>query len=465
MFDTPFNNDSADLSSTSPAAPRPLTVTELTHRIKRVLETQIADVLVEGEISGCKYAASGHIYLDLKDSGSIIKAVVWAADAARIKLALSDGMKVEARGRIAVYEQRGQYQLRILNIRPAGLGKLYQAFIELKEKLSQEGLFDPDIKVPLPAHPRTIGLVTSPTGAAIQDMLNILSRRAPHIDVLIYPVRVQGEGAGAEIARAIDALNQMATPVDIMIVGRGGGSLEDLWNFNEEVVARAIYRSTIPVISAVGHETDTTISDFVADLRAPTPSAAAELVCKDSSQLLDRLTDLQNRALRIVRNKWSEYSSLPHLTSRMEANITHKLQMRFSQLQEYRNSYNFQLPIRKLNESRQQLDDFSELLIRGLNNSVDNRKWDLKQRLGQLSALNPKSILKRGYSITFDAQGNHVIRSADEVKDGQSLMLVLGQGKLSVVAGAKSKAPSKRGVRKASSVANIDWFGLTQDEA
>src|SRR5450830_1303089 len=254
-----------------------LSVTEITHRIKGVLEMGFSEVWVQGEISNCKNHSSGHLYFTLKDGSASLSAVMWRSRVAQLLFRPNDGMKVIVWGNITVYEPRGNYQIDCLQIQPVGIGELQLAFDRLKQKLSAEGLFDEAHKKPLPEYPEKIGIVTSPTGAAIQDMLNILARRFPALEVIVAPVKVQGIGAAEEIAEAIQDLNSLSD-IDVIIVGRGGGSLEDLWAFNEEVVARAIYSSRIPIVSAVGHEIDFSISDFVADLRAPTPSAAAELV-------------------------------------------------------------------------------------------------------------------------------------------------------------------------------------------
>ena len=280
-------------------------VSELSQGIKNLLEREYPDVWVTGEVSNFRAAASGHLYFTLKDATAQLRAVCFRNQARYLKFKPQDGISVIARGHLSVYEARGEYQLYVEYLEPAGLGALQLAFEQLKQKLAAEGLFDTARKKPLPLLPRTIGVVTSPTGAVIRDILRILRRRFRNMNVLIYPVKVQGEGAAEEIVEGVKYFNREQN-VDVMIVGRGGGSLEDLWAFNEEVVARAIAASGIPVISAVGHETDFTIADFVADLRAPTPSAAAELVVHRKQ---DFLTELENRARRmtqIVRLQLSE---------------------------------------------------------------------------------------------------------------------------------------------------------------
>ncbi len=452
-----WSSSASETEETSDVAQRPATVTELTRKIKRLLETQIVDVLVEGEVSGLKAAASGHVYFDLKDSGAILSCVMWARDAARLKFRPENGAKVELRGRITVYEQRGAYQLTISHMRPAGLGKLYQAFIEMKDRLTQEGLFDPAHKKPLPPHPHCIGIVTSPTGAAIQDMLNILSRRAPHIHIYIWPVRVQGDGSAREVARAIGRFNELHPEIDVLIVGRGGGSLEDLWAFNEEVVARAIFDSKIPVISAVGHETDTTIADYVADLRAPTPSAAAELVARDSGEILRHLRQLQTRAVSALREQTAFLRQAPHLAMRLEGAVLPRLGHLRGQLREFERSYGMQLPQQQLNQSRQHADTLLEQMRRGVQERLKDRKIHHSRFEGQLRHLNPKGILKRGYSITYNAETGHIIQKSAEAKSGTRLNIILGTGELPAVAGTSAVAPARR--KRRATNATLEWFG------
>jgi len=276
-----------------------LTVSELTLNIKGHLEEGFRELWVEGEISNFRSPASGHYYFTLKDDKSQIRAVVFRFMGRSLKFEPKDGLSVICRGRITVYEPRGEYQLILDYMEPKGIGALQLAFEQLKEKLAKEGLFDPAHKKLLPLLPQKIGIVTSPTGAAIRDLLTVIGRRFSNVEILINPVKVQGEGAHQEIAKSIYELNGIPG-IDVIIITRGGGSLEDLWSFNEEIVARAIYRSSIPVISAVGHEIDFTIADFVADLRAPTPSAAGELVVRDKAELINLLETLFNRMKNII---------------------------------------------------------------------------------------------------------------------------------------------------------------------
>jgi exodeoxyribonuclease VII large subunit len=426
------------------------------------LETQVVDILVEGELSGFKAATSGHMYFDLKDSGALIRCIMWASDTSKLKFRPDNGAKVELRGRLTVYDQRGQYQLCVTTMRPAGLGKLYQAFLEMKERLTREGLFSPEHKKPLPPHPNTIGIVTSPTGAAVQDMLNILTRRAPHIHVYIWPVRVQGDGSANEIARAVKRFNELTPRVDVLIVGRGGGSLEDLWAFNEEVVARSIFESEIPVISAVGHETDVSIADFVADLRAPTPSAAAELVARDSSELIKHLHQLQGRAYRAMREHSSFLRQTPHLTMRLESAILPRLQQCRSQLTQFERSYGIQMPLQRVNQGKQHHDSLMDQIKRTLRDRMQRGKNRFAQCSNQLRTLNPKAILKRGYSITYDARSQKIIQSSTEVANGTLLTIILGSGQISAHAGSGTGSPpraKKRGRKGGSQNAALEWFG------
>ncbi|MEK7359226.1 MAG: exodeoxyribonuclease VII large subunit, partial [Planctomycetota bacterium] len=279
-----------------------LTITELTRRIRGSIEQEFFNIWVVGEVSNFKRATSGHVYLTLKDSGAQLQAVIFKSLASRLKFEVKDGMQIVAFGSITVYDARGQYQLIVENVEPKGIGALQLAFLQLKERLEKEGLFDPCHKKPLPLLPKTIAIVTSPTGAAIRDILNVINRRFARVKILIYPVKVQGEGAALEISQAINDLNNIPD-IDVMIVGRGGGSLEDLWAFNEEVVARSIYASKIPVISAVGHEINVTISDLVADKRALTPTEAGELVVPHYNQLKDALKKIKARLLQVLCNK------------------------------------------------------------------------------------------------------------------------------------------------------------------
>ena len=350
---------------------RILTVSRLTALIRSTLEENFAQVWVEGEVSNLAAPSSGHLYFTLKDGGAQLRCVMFKGTAKNLRFRLKDGMGLILRGRITLYEQRGDYQLIAEYAEPLGVGALQLAFEQLKERLSREGLFDDSRKQPLPLLPQRIGVVTSPTGAAIHDSLTVVNRRFANVEILIVPVRVQGDGAAAEIAAAIDDLNRYGG-VDVMIVGRGGGSLEDLWAFNEEIVARAIARSRIPVISAVGHEVDVTIADFVADLRAATPSAAAELVVKSKQELEYLLKSLSHRLLREMEQRLGG--------NRSEVD---------------RLSHALRDPTFLLGHLAQRLDDQAARLRLALAANVTRRQARLDALLRHLGVLNPSLRMER----------------------------------------------------------------------
>ncbi|MBI4116057.1 MAG: exodeoxyribonuclease VII large subunit [Candidatus Omnitrophica bacterium] len=380
-------------------------VKEITHRIHDLMESAFPAVWVEGEVTGFKYHPSGHIYFSLKDEEAILRTVFFSRFNRQIKFELKDGLHVLAFGKISVYEARGDYQLYVERIEPKGLGALQLAFLQLKEKLAKEGLFESDHKKPIPRFPRTVGVVTSPTGAAIRDILHVVNRRFRGTNVLLNPVKVQGEGAAEEIAQAINEMNRL-DDIDVLIVGRGGGSLEDLWAFNEEVVARAVYQSRIPVISAVGHEIDWTICDLVADLRAPTPSAAAELVVQNREDIELRLRDFKTRIKNAVRKQLEEDKEA---------------------LRVLKESYAFSQPLNLVNQFSQRLDEFLRQLQNYLKNLVREKDQNFRNWAGRLEALSPLAILERGYSITFGGEGE-LLKDARKVKIGQMLKTRLAQG-------------------------------------
>ncbi len=372
------------------ADPSILTVTDLTRKIKQVLESGFVSVTVQGELSNVKRAASGHLYVTLKDEGAQIAAVVWRSRVAGLNFIPEDGMKVVATGRVTVYEPRGQYQLDIVALRPLGVGELQAAFEKLKQKLAAEGLFAPERKRPIPKFPSTIGIVTSESGAVLHDMLTVFRGRFPTITVILRPTKVQGVGAAADIAEGIADCNSLGG-IDLLIVGRGGGSLEDLWAFNEEIVARAIAASQIPVISAVGHEVDFTIADFVADLRAPTPTAAASMAVPDRGELLKRLEE-QIETLRDV---------LGTILADSRTRIAHML-----------SSYAFNRPIDAVRQSGQRFDE----AVRSLKTGMDHRfaliqaaATALRQRI---ASLDPRLVLKRGYAMV-SREGKYVSARAE----------------------------------------------------
>jgi exodeoxyribonuclease VII large subunit len=401
--------------------PQVLTVSELTRRIKGLLEGSFPTVWVEGEISNCAVATSGHAYFTLKDANAALSAVVFRNVAGKLGFKLADGLQVLAGGAVSVYERRGQYQLIVTQLMPKGLGALQLAFEQLKQKLAQEGLFDPARKKPLPALPQRIGLVTSPTGAAIRDFLNIIGRRYPNVHIIIHPVRVQGLGAAEEIAAAVDDFNARQL-VDVIIVTRGGGSLEDLWAFNEEVVARALARSVIPTISAVGHEIDFTISDFVADLRAPTPSAAAELVVKAKDELLAALAQSQKRLDNELRLRISEARRrLADCVLRHPADLVRQYQQRVDDL-----AYRLrQASSVTFDRQRARLAAIRLLTPKML---LQRTRHRLAQAQTRLELLSPKGTLARGYSITRRKDTGKVVRSVADVKPGTKVSTLVVDG-------------------------------------
>lgn len=383
-----------------------LTVSELTRKIKGILETGFQNVSVQGEISNFKRHSSGHFYFTLKDEGASLSAVMWRGRTSSLFFTPQDGMKVIARGNITVYEIRGQYQIDVVQLQPMGIGELQLAFEKLKRKLAEEGLFDEEHKVSLPEYPERIGVVTSPTGAAIQDIINVLSRRFPSIELILYPVNVQGSGAAEEIAQAIRDFNQWGK-VDVLIVGRGGGSLEDLWAFNEEVVARAIYDSQIPIISAVGHEIDYTIADFVADLRAPTPSAAAEMVVKSRYELFE-----------IVRNF--------HYT--IQQRVQELLATERDKIRYLVNSYAFNMPHDTIRQFTQRVDELDRALQRIIGHQFTLTNNHLKSLQQRMHSLHPDTILKRGY--TMIQKNGSVISSASKLQTDDEVQIKFHDGKV-----------------------------------
>ena len=449
-----FGSKPAPARAGAVAPRRALTVSELTDRIQGVLETEFLDVWVEGEVSNLRFMpSSGHFYFSLKDDKAQIKAVVWRSDARHLKFKPQDGMKVLARGQIRVYAPRGEYQMSVQLIEPLGKGSLQQAFEDLKERLAKEGLFAPERKRPLPVLPRRIGLVTSPTGAVVRDILRVLEGRYANLAVLIYPCRVQGPEAAGEIVAGIRALNRIAG-LDVLIVARGGGSLEDLWPFNEELVARALADSKIPTISAVGHETDFTIADFVADLRAPTPSAAAEQVVKAKIDLAARIASLEGRrdaSLRLLlarvrarvetvtshrvftaeRGRLRTYAQrVDELLRRGETAAGHRLvRARDGLLRTRERLETFRLD-RQMKAQRERVSG-AELRLRALfARRVEMRRAALSGLLGKLDTLSPLGVLSRGYALVWDASGERLLRRASEASRGEELKIRLYEGAL-----------------------------------
>ena len=419
----------------APAAPRVWHVSDLTRRIKALLEKSAPDITVEGEISNLRLPASGHAYFVLKDASAQLRTVVYRSALAASRTPLRDGALVRARGRLTVYEARGEYQLLATRVDPAGQGELAARFEELKRRLAAEGLFDPARKRPLPLLPRTVGIVTSPTGAAIQDILNVINRRHPDLHLLLAPVRVQGEGASLEIAAAIDFLNTLPAPPDVLIVGRGGGSLEDLWAFNEEPVVRAIVRSRIPVISAVGHEIDTTLSDYAADLRAPTPSAAAELVVAAKDELLRRLDALRARlsqplqaAILRARNRLDRAASAPHLRDPLQ-----QLALRQQRIDHL--ALRLQTALSGLPAlARQRAASALARQERALLAARDASRRALDATAAKLRLLDPANVLSRGYALARRATDSRLLRTPADAPPGTPILVQLAAGTLRATA-------------------------------
>jgi exodeoxyribonuclease VII large subunit len=433
-------------------ARRIYSVSELTLEIRNLFERQFQDVWVSGEVSNLRSAGSGHFYFTLKDAASQLRAVCFRNQARYLKFKPQDGLAVIARGRLSVYEARGEYQIIVEFLEPAGLGALQLAFEQLKQKLAAEGLFEPARKKPLPMLPRTIGVVTSPTGAVIRDILRVLRRRFRNINVLLYPVKVQGEGAAQEISEGIEHFSRHK-PVDVVIVARGGGSLEDLWAFNEEAVARAIAASQIPVISAVGHETDFTIADFVADLRAPTPSAAAELVVRRKQDLATEIRDHAQHIAQMLRLRISEArqaltelalhqafqalaTRIAERAQRVDDCVTALERLMRARLHTARQEwlrasagvvrYDFS---RHLRLKRAALEDREQKFRNEFQRFLTERRNRLAQLESVLKERSPRTILERGYSITRDAEGK-VIRDAAQVGIGAEVSVRLAHGEL-----------------------------------
>jgi exodeoxyribonuclease VII large subunit len=388
--------------------PRILTVAQVTRQIKDAIEADFPLVWVLGEISNCQKAGSGHIYLTLKDDTAQLRAVIWRGTAARLRFDIHDGLEVVAAGPVEVYEARGTYQLIVEQLLPQGIGALELAFRQRCEKLAAEGLFAPEHKRPLPRFPRRIALVTSPTGAAVRDMLQVIGRRWQAADLIIVPVPVQGEGAAEKIAAALRSVHRIPG-VDVVITGRGGGSLEDLWAFNEEVVARAIYECPIPVVSAVGHEIDVTIAALVADRRALTPSEAGELVVPHRDEVQAELRRLQECLVRGLRGRAAS------ARAQLEALAGRRV---------------FTRPLERLHELAKRLDELDFRMRRSMTNRLELARQQLAGMSGRLDALSPLKVLDRGYSLTRLLPGGEVVRSIDQVAPGDELETTLKDGKI-----------------------------------
>ena len=383
-----------------------ITVSQLTARIKSLLEGTFPDVWVEGEISNLTVPQSGHAYFTLKDEHSQVRAVLFRSSQRFLKFTLQHGMHVICRGRVSVYDPRGEYQLILEYIEPKGIGALQLAFEQLKARLEKEGLFDLDRKKQLPVLPQRIGIITSPTGAAIHDMLRVIKRRHPRMRILIYPVPVQGPEAVPSIVEAFRYFNAQMN-VDVLIAGRGGGSLEDLWAFNEEAVARAIFASKIPVVSAVGHETDYTIADFVADLRAPTPSAAAEMVVESEASFREGIYTLGSRLVR----------SMQHVLDRARSSLRESMRV-------------LEDPRRKLEQYNQRLDELVRRLALEMRQTLQRDRTLLGSLGAGLDHLNPLKTLSRGYSVTKRYPQGTVLKNAADVSPGDMIRTRLHNGEV-----------------------------------
>jgi len=380
---------------------KPKSVTQLTREIKNLVEEDIGLQWVTGEISNCRPARSGHVYLTLKDEHAQISAVVWRTTAGRLKFELKDGMEVVAMGPVEVYAARGSYQLIVNQILPQGVGALETALRQLKEKLQQEGLFEPGRKRPLPRIPKRIALITSPTSAAVKDMLQVITRRWPAVQIVVIPVAVQGDGSALQIAHALRNVHQIPH-VDVVVTGRGGGSLEDLWAFNEEPVARAIAECPIPVVSAVGHEIDVTIADLVADVRALTPSEAGELIVPSQAELSGELRTLQNRLVNGLRQK------AEHARLRLEALASNRVMTN---------------PQQRIRQQVEQLDELSDRLTSTAQRRIERERQTLAQTAGTLTALSPLAVLARGYSMTYRTAADESDGNGSRQTDGQQTLL------------------------------------------
>ena len=388
------------------------TVGQVNSYIKNMFDSDVVleRICVSGEVSNCKYHSSGHIYFTLKDAEGTLSAIMFSRDKAGLKFRLENGQKIVVTGRVSVYPAQGSYQIYVSHIERVGSGDLHEKFLALKKELEEMGMFDARYKKPIPAYVRRVGIVTASTGAAIQDIINISTRRNPYVQLILYPAQVQGEGAAESIVRGIEYLDREGH-VDVMIVGRGGGSIEDLWAFNEEIVARAVFECSTPVISAVGHETDFTIIDFVADLRAPTPSAAAELAVYDFSLLQSRLQEAGHRLTQLMLSQVDRArKNLNQMSRTLSAGS----------------------PERMLYEKRQRLDHLSERLEQDMSILMERRRSCLGSYAARLEALSPLKKLSGGYSYTalIDGDGKHPLSSVNGVTEGMIIEVNVTDGRL-----------------------------------
>ncbi len=406
--------------------PRIYSVQEVTRYIRQRLDEDevLRDIYIKGELSNLSQPTSGHLYFTLKDESSELPCVMFREQNRGLKFVPEDGMSVIVRGHISVYERRGKYQLYVDEIQEEGIGALYRAFEQLKKKLKEEGLFDVVYKKLIPSFPRRIGIITSPTSAAIRDMLKITKKRFPHVHILLAPVAVQGEGASSQIVNAIQLMNRYSAErekIDVLILGRGGGSIEELWAFNEECVAREIFSSPIPVISAVGHETDFTIADFVADKRAATPSEAAELVVPDKREIEKNLSSLELR---------------------MRQNVFKAVEYYRKQLKSIEKSVLFRKPTERINQYRQTVDELKRNMVAEITHLVTLQRKSVQALTGKLDALSPLAILERGYSICSKLPEGKIVRSVKEISVGDALKVLFTDG--DAISEVKAKSAKKQ---------------------
>jgi exodeoxyribonuclease VII large subunit len=417
-----------------PQTSKVFTVGELTRQIRGTLETKFRAVWVQGEISNYKLHPSGHQYFTLKDQRAQIACVIWRDTVSPPRQPLVDGSQVQVYGTVTVFEARGQYQLNVQILQPRGVGLLQAKFEALKRKLEAEGIFAAERKRPLPKFPRRIGIITSPSGAAIRDMMNVLRRRAPWLQILINPVRVQGTGAAQEIAVAIRELavpNEAFAPLDLIVITRGGGSIEDLWEFNEEIVARAIFHSAIPIVSAVGHEIDFTISDFVADLRAPTPSAAAELIVPDIIDLQRRIDGCTRALSRQLLNRVRDaQQGLDHARETLQRCLAHKLDSYKLNLAHITRALQARSPARELMMRRNRFADLHRRLVASPARLLENARHRFERIEGILRVLGPDATLRRGYSITMSERGK-IVRTIAAVRPKMKIRTRVSDGEFS----------------------------------
>ncbi|MHC4342512.1 MAG: exodeoxyribonuclease VII large subunit [Planctomycetota bacterium] len=381
------------------------TVSELQREIRALLEGDYAGIWVEGEISGARRPPSGHCYLTLKDADAQLSAVCWRSTVQRLRFEPEDGLAVRARGHLTVYEPSGRYQMIVQALEPLGAGPLQVRFEQMRKRLEKEGLFDPDHKRELPGFPRRAALVTSPSGAAVRDLVHVCKRRWPLLELIVVPVKVQGEGAAEEIAGGVAIADRLGC--DLMVVGRGGGSLEDLWAFNEEAVARAVFSASTPVVSAVGHEIDVSICDLVADVRAATPSAAAERITPDATELLELVAERRSRLARALESQVRE------------------LRTRLKSIEAARA---FRRPLAPVRSGEQALDDLAQRLAAALSANRRERHRRLELLVGRMEALSPLKVLARGYSVTM--KDKMILRRATEVRSGDLLRTTLAEGEI-----------------------------------